>query len=226
MMQEPRLEADAFFRPDMLKRYVKAPPRDQLNIYCTSDFATGKGDDWTVHTVFGVDAEDNIYVLDVWRSKSTSDIWITKALEIAKEWEPRQWGMPNDLIFKSIAPALRKEMRDKRVYFSIEEMTESGLGDKTKKARGIQARAGIGKLWVPAAAGPDDYTPPEWLADFEPEVIMFPMAKNDDQVDTLSLCGRMLDDMNAKRQAQEPVEMPRIPYAKKRPDPRKDWMLG
>ena len=214
MMQEPRLEADAFFRPDMLKRYVSAPPREQLNIYCASDFATGRGDDYTVHGVVGVDADDNIYVLDVWRSKSTSDVWIAKALDIAAEWKPQLWGMPNDLIYKSIAPALRKAMLERRVYFGIEEMTESGLGDKTKKARGIQARAGIGKLWLPAPAGTDGYTPPDWLADLDPELIMFPLGKHDDQVDVLSIVGRMLDDMVGRLSSNTGAPPPPDQYRK------------
>jgi hypothetical protein len=53
----------------------------------------------------------------------------------------------------------------------------------------------MGKLFIPAADGPDGYTPPTWLADFEQELLLFPLGKHDDQVDALSIVGRMLDQM-------------------------------
>ena len=44
------------------------PPRDTLNIYGRSDYAvTSNEGDYTVHVVVGVDPENRMYLLDLWR---------------------------------------------------------------------------------------------------------------------------------------------------------------
>ena len=44
------------------------PPRERLNIYGGSDYAvTSHGGDYTVHVVIGVDPENRMYLLDLWR---------------------------------------------------------------------------------------------------------------------------------------------------------------
>jgi phage terminase large subunit-like protein len=47
-----------------------------------------------------------------------------------------------------------------------------------------------------------------WLTDFLAELLTFPAGRHDDQVDTLGLIGRMLDEMVA---ASVPKEKPQKP---------------
>lgn len=195
MMQEPRLEADAFFKPGHLQRYVKAPPLDQLALYGGSDYAvTKQGGDWTVHAVVGIDPDDNMYLLEVWRQRTETHIWIEAKLDLMDRYKPLAWAAPVDQIKRSLGPFITKRMHERKVYCHIEELQEAGA-DKVKKARAIQARASMGKLFIPAANADGDYVPPDWLADFETEMLMFPLGKNDDQVDAMSVIGRMLDMM-------------------------------
>ena len=59
-------------------------------------------------------------------------------------------------------------------------------GGKPEKARSFQGRMATGKVYFPKQA--------EWLDDLVLEMSMFPVG-HDDQVDTLGLIGRMLNDM-------------------------------
>ena len=59
--------------------------------------------------------------------------------------------------------------------------------DKPTRAQAIRGRAGMGKVWLPRSA--------PWVLDFYQELLRFPAGRYDDQVDTLSLIGRMLDGM-------------------------------
>jgi hypothetical protein len=57
--------------------YTSEPPRQTLNIYGGSDYAvTSDGGDYTVHVVIGVDPENRMYLLDLCRGQTSSDIWI------------------------------------------------------------------------------------------------------------------------------------------------------
>jgi hypothetical protein len=88
-------------------------------------------------------------------------------------------------IVKSIGPFLDKRMREARVYCRREQVTSAA--DKPTRSRSIQARAAMGKVYLPSKA--------PWLSDFLSELLMFPAGKHDDIVDSFGLIGRMLDDM-------------------------------
>ena len=227
MMQEPRLEADAYFRADWFKRYTTKPLAQHMYVYIGSDFAVTKnGGDYTVHLVAGVDADENIYILDLWRQRTTPDVWIESLLDLIDIHKPMAIGVPRDQINASIGPALRKRMHERRSFAAIRDLTEAGA-DKPKKARSIQARAAHGKVYLPAQSAEGDYTPPAWLADFETELLLFPLGRHDDIVDSFSIIGRLLDEMVG---ASVPIAaaLPEIKdYLTDRPDPAgKSWMTG
>ncbi len=55
--------------------YTRDPPRETLNIYGGSDYAvTSHGGDYTVHVVIGVDPENRMYLLDLWRGQTSSGV--------------------------------------------------------------------------------------------------------------------------------------------------------
>jgi predicted phage terminase large subunit-like protein len=141
--------------------------------------------DWTVHLVVGIDADDNLFVLDLWRGQTQSDVWVDAWLDLVRRWKPLLWAEEQGQIVKSIGPFLDKRMRESRVYCRREQVTSAA--DKPTRSRSIQARAAMGKVYLPAKA--------PWLADFLSELLMFPAGKHDDMVDSFGLIGCMLDDM-------------------------------
>ena len=71
----PAPDEGIYFRREWFNWYDQPPVH--LTKYGASDYAVkGKSGDWTVHVVAGVDPEDNLYVVDLWRKQTTSDVWI------------------------------------------------------------------------------------------------------------------------------------------------------
>lgn len=183
MLQNPSPSEDAYFRKEWF-RWYDTPPK-HLAKYGASDFAvTAKGGDFTVHLVVGIDPDDNLYILDVWRKQTTTDVWIDQMIALMQDHKPYMWSVPKDQIGRSVGPFLKKRMGEAKVYVTLHESPEAG--DKPSKARSFQGRMSMGKVYFPKRA--------EWLDDLVLEMSMFPVG-HDDQVDTLGQIGRMLGTM-------------------------------
>jgi predicted phage terminase large subunit-like protein len=182
--QRPAPDEGAYFKRDWFRWYDEKPK--QLRVYGASDYAVTEGDgDYTVHVVVGVDPEDNIYVLDLWRGQTTSDTWVQAWLDLVRMHKPLMWVEEQGQIIKSIGPFLDRRMREEKVYCRREQV--SSASDKPTRSRSIQARSAMGKVYLPSKA--------PWLADFTSELLVFPAGKHDDQVDAFGLIGRMIDEL-------------------------------
>lgn len=74
--QSPAPKGGNFFKV-WLRLYARTPDPATHSIYGGSDYAvTADGGDYTIHVVVGVDPEDRIYPLDLWRGQASNDIWI------------------------------------------------------------------------------------------------------------------------------------------------------
>ena len=183
--QKPAPDEGAYFQRSWFNSYDK-PPKG-LRIYGASDYAVTKdGGDWTVHMVCGVDPDDNIYVLDVWRKQELTDASVDAFCQLVKDWKPMMWAEDRDQIVNSIGPFMNKRMRELKAYCRREQFA-LGRQDKPMRARAIQARSSMGNVYLPKEA--------PWLSDFMGELLMFDAGKHDDQVDAFGLIGRMLDEM-------------------------------
>jgi predicted phage terminase large subunit-like protein len=138
-----------------------------------------------VHLLAGVDPDDNIYVLDVWRRQTNSDVWIEVWLDLVRTNKPLLWAEEKGQIVKSIGPFLEKRMLETKTYCRREGLTSAA--DKPTHSRSIQARASMGKVYLPRNA--------RWLTDFLSELLTFPAGRTDDQVDAFGKIGRLLDEM-------------------------------
>lgn len=184
--QRPAPEEGSFFRKDWFKYYDKLP--DNLRIYGASDYAvTSNGGDYTVHLVAGVDENDDIYVMDVWREQADSMTWVERFISLVKQHKPLEWAEENGQIIKSLAPLIDKRQREEKAFCYRKQFASTS--DKSTRAQAIRGRMAMGKVKFPR------YAP--WLAEFESELLTFPAGKHDDQVDALSLLGRMLAEMIA-----------------------------
>lgn len=182
--QRPSPDEGAYFKRDWFRWYDEKPK--QLRVYGASDYAVTEGDgDYTVHVIVGVDPEDNIYVLDLWRGQTTSDAWVQAWLDLVRQHKPLMWIEEQGQIIKSIGPFLERRMREEKVYCRREQVASAA--DKPTRSRSIQARTSMGKVYLPSKA--------PWVADFTSELLMFPAGKHDDQVDAFGLIGRMIDEL-------------------------------
>ena len=182
--QQPTPEEGEYFKRDWFRWFEKPP--QHLRTYGASDYAvTAKGGDYTVHAVIGVDPDDNIYVLDVWRAQAESHIWVESFIDLVAKHKPLNWAEEQGQIIKSLGPFIDKRMRERKVYCRREQM--ASVADKPTRCRAFQARAAMGKVYLPHGAS--------WVPDLLAEMTSFPAGKHDDQVDALGLTGRLIDTM-------------------------------
>ena len=187
--QEPQAEEGGFFLADWFKT-VSEPP-EGLRIYGASDYATKDGEgDWTVHGICGVDEQDNMYMLDMWRGQTSSDVWVESFLDLVDRWKPLQWAEEAGQIRASLDPYITTRQRERRSYCVRTPFTSRF--DKRSRARAIQARMSAGKVFFVRNA--------PWLEELRLEMLRFDAGRHDDQVDVMSLLGRMLEDMQGAGQ--------------------------
>ena len=164
-------------------RYGTPPPRDHMVCYGASDFAvTEGGGDYTVHLMCGMDTDNRLWVLDMWRRQASSDQWAAPLIGMMQRWKPSIWLTEAGPIHKAAWPLVAVAMRSHGVKCRVEAMPS--IVNKPARARAIQARMGINGLWLPTGA--------LWTAELESELLAFPVRGVDDIVDTLSLIGRLL----------------------------------
>jgi predicted phage terminase large subunit-like protein len=188
--QTPTPDEGDFFKEEWLKPRDIIPHHSTLRCYGASDYAvTGDGGDFTVHVVVGIDHLNNMYLLDVWRRQTTTDVWVDGFCDLVQKYRPLEWAEELGQIRASIGPFLDKRMRQRRVY--VNRTAFPTRGDKSVRCRSIQGRMALDGLYYPKHAP----WVPEWLE----EILRFPAGKRDDQADAMGLAGQLLDKMVVAR---------------------------
>lgn len=157
-----------------------------LQTYGASDYAViDNGGDYTVHVVCGMDADDNLYVLDVWRKQTESNVWVEAFLDFVALHQPLCWADEHGQIVKSLGPFFDRRAIERRTYCNRQQFLS--VRNKPTRRRAFQARCAMGKVYLPRSA--------PWLSDVMAELLSFPAGKHDDAVDALGVLGRLRDDM-------------------------------
>lgn len=189
--QRPSPETGDYFQADWILEYggssrTKLPPRETLHVYGASDYATtDEGGNYTVHVVVGVDPHDNVYILDLWRQRTSSDKWVEAFCDLVHRWKPIGWAEENGQIKSGVGPFLTKRLAERKLWIARKQFPVRG--DKQIRAQSIRGRMAMGKVFFPY------YQP--WFAEFQRELLNFPAGKTDDMVDALGLVGQVLDVM-------------------------------
>jgi predicted phage terminase large subunit-like protein len=192
--QRPAPDEGIMFRRDDMLAYDKVP--DSLRIIGASDYAvTPDGGDWTEHGIAGLAPDGSIMLLDWWRDRVGSEVWIEKKIDMMARWKPLCWFGETGPIRRAIEGRLRTRMTERRVNCRIEWLPH--IGDKPTKAQSIIAAAGMGKLFWPRAA---------WVAELQRQCLVFPAGSPDDGVDTLGMLGRGADTLG-QAQTAPPIEL-------------------
>lgn len=180
--QQPVPDSGDYFKAEWIRWYDAQPDIRTLRTYGASDYAvTSQGGDYTVHGVIGVDPNDDIYILDWWRGQESSETWVEAFLDLMQQWSPLMWGEENGQIIRSLGPFIVRRQMERHIYGYRRQFTSTH--DKETRAQAIRARLSMGKVYFPRRA---------WATDLVSEMLRFPAGKHDDQVDVLSLFGRML----------------------------------
>ena len=199
---DPIPDSGNFFQAEWFRQVPRYyGPEDakagRIHVYGASDYGvtTGTGD-YTVHVVVGVDPDDNVHILDIWRNRVTPDIWVDAMLDMADRWKPVGWAEGKGGMQRAAEPYILKRQMERRVWFARTQLPETQ--DKKTRALAFQGRMASGKVFWPFNA--------PWFADAKSELLRFDAGKHDDIVDALSLIGRMLSSMAPGRTAPKPPE--------------------
>lgn len=184
--QSPAPETGSYFLKDWLRPVPTLPPRESLRVFMGSDYAvTADGGDWSVHSVVGIDPDDRMYLLDMWRGQTASDEWCDAFCDLVLRWKPMGAAEEMGQIRSAIGPWLDRKQRERRAYVARSQFPTRG--DKSVRAQSMRGRMAAGGLYIAADA--------PFRAVFEAELMSFPAGKHDDIVDSIGLIGQLLDIM-------------------------------
>jgi predicted phage terminase large subunit-like protein len=196
--QSPVSNEGDYFKRSEMKFYQPEDLKDKrLQYYAAWDFAVGQkqSNDYSVGIVVGVDENDNVYIVDVWRGRWQSNELVEKILDLYEKWKPSIVGLEKGLIEMSIGPFLEKRIGERKLWEMYMEELKPGRRDKVARARAIQGRLQQGKVFFPA----DGHFTHTLIA----EMLRFPSGEHDDQVDALAWVGHMLGLFHALKPPKE-----------------------
>lgn len=207
--QEPTPDTGDFFRAEWLIPVTSSPANAReaagaFRFYGGSDYAvTSEGGDYTVHVVIGLDADDNPWLVDLWRQQASSDVWVDALCDLVKKWRPLGWAEELGQIKSGVGPFLKRTMQERKAYTVREQFPTRG--DKATRAQSFRAMIASRGLRVPAGAA--------WRSSLESEMLRFPAGVHDDQVDALGLIGQLLDKALAASPPRKPDKGDETGYA-------------
>lgn len=191
--QRPTPETGAYFESEWFKMYDKLP--SNIKIYGASDYAVSEGGgDYTVHGVFGLDTNENIYVLDWWRGQKSSLDWVEQLILMIKTHKPVTWFEEAGVIYKSMNPLIAKRQQETGAWCARKQIVRAK--SKEMCAQSIRGRMQQGKVYFPYAS---------WYADLKAEMLSFPAGKHDDQVDVMALIGMAIGEMGTAKIDTTPI---------------------
>src|SRR5262245_33004664 len=183
--QRPVPDTGDYFKSEWLKSVDILPAPETIRTYGASDFAvTSNGGDYTCHVVVGLDHEGRMYLLDLWRERASSDMWIESFCDLVKKWKPIDWACETGQINSGLGPYMEKRARERGAWTYREVFPTRG--DKAVRAQSIRGMMALNGLYIPNAS---------WRNALVAELLSFPAGKHDDQVDALGLVGQLIDKM-------------------------------
>lgn len=190
--QEPMPAEGNVFRAAWLREY---PAKDQTErwgeIVQSWDTAikTGTNNDYSVCITSRI-VNKEAQVLHVWRGKVEFPELVRTAVALAQQWRPGTILIED----KASGQQLLQELRSGHYSGVVDPIGRTPEHDKYSRAAGVSSMVESGKLILPNEA--------PWLDDFRRELLAFPNARNDDQVDALA---QLLDWMR-RQWVHEPVD--------------------
>ena len=187
-LNEPIDDSVAYFKLRDLVERTRDDAKKRLRYYITADLAISEKDraDWTVFAVGGMDEDRILHIVNIIRERLDGKEIVDLILALQRTYEPEAIGIEEMQISKAIGPFLREEMVVQNTYPNLIPMKHNNK-DKIQRSRSFQAR-------VRARAVRFDKTE-DWYPLLEDEILKFPRARHDDQVDALAYLGLLVDKM-------------------------------
>lgn len=175
------------------------PPEKMMRKAIVSDWAVTESTkaNRTEHACWGVDDNGEVYLLDSYSGQVNTETGITELLNMAKRQGVRVGFDEKGVIHNSVAPALNKEMKRRRIFLRI--ISIAATADKVANVQSFQAIASAGLVHLPNR-GPHQI----WALDMVEQLIVLPAGRFDDKADNAGLLGRVIDQIQNGPKAPEP----------------------
>ena len=181
-MCEPICEEGAIYSAaDLQSNVGKAPPLSQLRTYISTDPAASSKEtsDYWAALVFGLDKDDNMWVLDKYHARGIDSLTYVDALfDLCAKYKPSKVFMERCHASNVLQPVIDKHMRETRTYYNFEYPT-TGNKDKVSRSASSAARVKQGKVKFSSELS-------AFLPTLFRELASFPDGKNDDLQDCLA----------------------------------------
>jgi len=186
-LNEPIASGDAFFRPDDFVTLKPAELESRGIFYVGWDFAVSKAQrsDYTVCSVWRVNAEGMKDIVDCRRGRWDSKEIIDEMMSVEEAWNPKCHFAERGTIDNALGPFLDTEMMRRNIYLNVVKLTPTK--DKETRAKTLQ-----GMLKSHHVRFNKDMS--LW-GEMEEELRRFPKGGHDDIVDALSIVGLGLRDV-------------------------------
>lgn len=199
-LNQPLDESFALFRKSDFLPLRDEDLQKNVNFYITVDLAVSEKDraDYTVFTVGALDSDGLLGIRNVIRERIDAREIVERLIQLQRLYKPIAIGVEEGVIQKSILPFLREQMIRQGGESFINLFPLKPSVDKITRCRSIQARMRAGGVRFMKDA--------DWFSDLEAECLRFPRDRHDDQVDTLSYLGLMLDKLQDAVTPEEEAE--------------------
>lgn len=191
--QNPIAGEAAQFTEEMFPFCTTRDIPERLTYYSTWDTALGlkNQNDYSVHILFAVDEDDNIWIIHVDRDRWDSEEIVERIIDSFFERGQDAIGIEKTHQYMAIEPFLEKRITEREAYGLYVHPLDHGNKDKVSRARPIQARSKQGKVMIPRDA--------PWYKAFIKELITFPGGRYDDQADAFSYAGQLMNEISGPR---------------------------
>lgn len=166
------------------RRYKPGGQPKHLRKYITSDHAPTDGEDSdpNVARVWGLDANNELWLLDGFNAVQKMDRTAEAIISLIKAHEPFAWFPEGDNNYKAAEPFIIQQMKAKGARTRIEPISPHGA-DKAAKAQSFQGLCALQMVWIPEGPIGD--------AIIE-EYVKFPAGTHDEEVDCGAIMGRAI----------------------------------
>jgi predicted phage terminase large subunit-like protein len=189
--QRPVAEEGNLVKGEWLKIYHTLPDPSTCHFYIGFDLATSEGrGDFSAIVTIAVDPAGDVFVVDVWRKQTTIDKTIDALLDRCRDFRPRFVSTEAGALHNAAGPFLRSRMTERRIFAHV--VTQPAKHSKEARAQTFIGRVAVKGLYLPHAGS--------WISDFVAELISFPSAPHDDQVDACSVLFQSLANITPGRE--------------------------
>ncbi|MFQ5674203.1 MAG: phage terminase large subunit [Nitrospinales bacterium] len=167
--QRPAPQEGSIIKYEWFMRY-KTPPAyfERKALSLDTAYKAREINDPSVCTVWG-ETDKAFYLLDVWRARVEYPTLKSHVLSLAEEWKP-------DAVLIEDKASGQSLIQDLTNHTRLPIIPVSPQGDKVIRTNAVSSLFEARRVYLPESAS--------WLIDYETELITFPNAAHDDQVDS------------------------------------------